>query len=146
MSNKKIYIKSKGVILEILQREFPKPIDIDIFHIEDKNSERILKNYDDVMRSWNIGYDFDNNPIQEELYIYRETLRSLVEDKLIVHDTEDCEHRRRYNRCRLSPHGRIESLKAEENLLMLEPNFYGIGIRLRVLLRKVKTFVGKSSK
>ncbi len=143
MSNKNIYIKSKEVILEKLQREFPKPIDIDIFYIEDKDSERILKNYDDVMRSWDIGYDFDNNPIQEELYIYRETLRSLVEDKLIVHDSEDSAHRRFYNRCRISSHGRTESLKVEDNLLMLEPNVYGVGIRLRVLFRKVKEFVDK---
>ncbi|WP_154174210.1 hypothetical protein [Vibrio metoecus] len=144
MSNKAAYKKSRKVILKLLNDSFPTPVDIDIFYIEGKTppSDRKLKNYNDVMRSWDNGYSFDDNPIQNELYIYRETLRVLVDEGLVSHETEDKDNRRLYVRCKLTPKGQNSSFASDSEILMLEPNFYGIGIRLRVLLRKLGALFG----
>ncbi|WP_286292788.1 hypothetical protein [Vibrio apostichopi] len=144
MSNKVAYKKSRKVILKLLNDSFPTPVDIDIFYIEGETppADRKLKNYNDVTRSWDNGYSFDDNPIQNELYIYRETLRVLVDEGLVSHETEDKENRRLYVRCKLTPKGQNSSLASGSELLMLEPNFYGIGIRLRVLFKKLGALFG----
>lgn len=119
MSNKAAYKKSRKVILKLLNDSFPTPVDIDIFYIEGENppSDRKLKNYNDVMHSWDKGYSYNDNPIQNELYVYRETLRVLVDEGLVSHESEDQKNRRLYVRCKLTPKGQSSNLASGSELL-----------------------------
>ncbi len=65
-----------------------------------------------------------------------------MDEGLVSHETEDKENRRLYVRCKLTPKGQNSSFASGSELLMLEPNFYGIGIRLRVLFKNLGALFG----
>lgn len=146
MSNQEVFESSKRVILNLLDKKFPGTLDIDIFYIESNNCKRVLKNFDDVMRSWDEGYDSSDNPIEKELLLYRETIRFLTDEQFISHKSEDVENQRTYNGCKITLKGK-ELLKKESSniteIAVLQPNFMGIGIDLKKAHAWFKSFMKK---
>jgi len=141
--NKAIYTKCKKVILRKLRCEFPKPVDIDFLYIEGENvpkHERKLCNYDDAIKSWDNGFSSGNDPIQPELNLYKDTINSMVNEGLISHESVVAEDTRLYKRCKLTPNGE----KKSDHILMIEPNFYGFGVRIRPLIDSIRVLFRKS--
>lgn len=147
MSNQEVFESSKRVILDLLDKEFPGTLDLDIFYIEDKSSNRVLKNYDDVMRSWDEGYSSSDNPIEKELLLYRETIRFLTDEQLISHKSEDVADQRTYRECKLTSKGKELSKKERSDITeiaVLQPNIMGVGIDLKKAHIWFKSFMKKN--
>ncbi len=147
MSNQEVFESSKRVILDLLDKEFPGTLDLDIFYIEDKSSNRVLKNYDDVMRSWDEGCSSSDNSIEKELLLYRETIRFLTDEQLISHKSEDVEDQRTYSECKLTSKGKELWKKESSNIAeiaVLQPNFMGVGIDLKKAHAWFKSFMKKN--
>lgn len=97
-----------SVILNRLYENFPNPIDIDVFYIEDKESSaRILNNHDDEISCW---HEADNtsseNPIKDEIHIYRNSIYFLMEEKYLrAEKPEDGPVQRTFSGCVLTSKG-----------------------------------------
>ncbi|EGU9323574.1 hypothetical protein ACTBAC_004442 [Vibrio parahaemolyticus] len=137
MNNRKVYKKCKKHIFSMLYKSYPKPIDIDGFNIEGRDtpkSKRKLVNYYDVMKSWESGYSSgDGNPFQEELDLYCYTINEMAKEGIISFDRQREGKTRFFYNCVLS----TEAV-SKTDILMFEPNFYGFGIRLKPLFDLIR--------
>jgi hypothetical protein len=90
LPNIELFHKCVAVVLNKLYENFPNPIDIDAFYIEDKSvpkSNRVLINFDDEMAAWEAhGYDSDNNPMKSEMKLYASTIQYLREENILRTD------------------------------------------------------------
>lgn len=102
--------KSTAVVLSILYRNFPNPVDIDTFYIEGKNvkkGKRILDNYDDEISIWNKnGNTSQNNPVKDAIVVYKNTIKFLYDEGYIRCSEPDLgADQRRFDDCVLTSKG-----------------------------------------
>ncbi|MAQ34110.1 MAG: hypothetical protein CL542_08725 [Alcanivorax sp.] len=97
-----------SVVLNRLYENFPNPIDIDVFYIEDKNlSSRVLYNYDDEMGCWDEeGNSSSDNPIKDDIYIYKNSIYFLIDEEYLRADKpEHGQNQRTFSSCVLTSKG-----------------------------------------
>lgn len=97
-----------SVILNRLYENFPNPIDIDIFYIEDRNSpKRILYNYHDEMGCWeDEGNTSSDNPIKDDIDIYKNSLYFLIDEQYLGADKpKHGQNQRTFSGCVLTSKG-----------------------------------------
>ncbi|EIU6870796.1 hypothetical protein [Vibrio parahaemolyticus] len=139
MENRKIYKKCKRVIFNILYKSYPKPVDIDAFNIEGENTPRSIRklvNYYDVMKSWENGCSSgEDNPFQLELDLYCFTIREMGKEGIISFDEPSSNSARIFYNCVLST-----TTMNKTDIFMVEPNFYGFGIRLKPIFDRIRRF------